>query len=374
MRKKWLMLLSIASCGLSWGMSYNPNCCDLYGCRPNCGLQGGQIDVWADALLLQPSSCDFDFAVADVHSPCKHSQTNFPCGDECGKKPNYHWGFRVGVDYHPGCEELDGSIYYSHLDGSDNSSRTAFGKDHLWPSTRVSGFTPNTLFSEKRRARACLDVRQKWNAVDSEVGYSLKQACNYSIRGHIGLHWTNINVNKCVAYRGHFTQDKKHHDNWYSGQFCSDIKTWGIGPRFGADFQYNLCYGIGLAARASWGILAGETRQNIEGKNFEHVRPGVEAHRGSKGNVKGLPNGFGSLFCINNKRRTVVFPEFDTSLGVNYNLCLCNRFNCLFEIGWEFRTYLQSLVHSYHIDQAQTASVCDPFNLQGLYVRGMIKF
>lgn len=377
---KLLSIASIATCGLASAMSFSPDCNNNCGiCDPCCGSPCGSFDVWGDALFFKPSSCNFDFVVSDKVtnlSPYYTTTDYAPEGCEHGVCPKYHWGFRVGATYRFPCSETDASIYYSRLNAQDHRHTDLIGNEVLWPSSVISGFTPALLSGD---AFAFANVRHQWNAVDGEIGYTLTRSCRFSVRGHIGLHWVDLKVCNHVGYNGSWTPVPAEaaiaDPQRYSGEYFSDVKTWGIGPRFGTDFNYDLGCGLGLVARASWGILAGETKHRIEATNFDPF----SAQPQPIGSVT-LPSDFG----ICNKNRCVVFPEFDTALGINYNVNFCRCFDCLFEIGWEFRTYLQSIAHSYYVDSsditngvssnANAVTVCDPFNLQGLYLRGMIKF
>lgn len=353
MRRNMVNLLTFAllgASGLASGMSFNPNC---NSCCTSC-FGGGDFVLWADALFFQPSSCNFDYAISDC---VKGTKTHIPNGKEHGVRPKYHWGYRVGGNYYFPCSELDAGVYYSHLNCTDRMRTRVVGTDILWPTTTASRFTPEYIFSDDHSACAYAEVKHRWNSVDGEVGYTLKEECRYSIRGHIGLHWTDIAIIDKVGYKGKFHQKHRLSDR-YSGEYCSDVKTWGIGPRFGFDFNYLLGYGIGFASHTGFGLLAGETRQNFEGVNFDEKRRRV------------LSNGFHSSFGVCSRRRNIVFPEFDTTLGLNYSLNLCRRYECLFEVGWEFRTYLQAIVHRTY----RVGYTTDPFSLQGLYISGLVKF
>lgn len=363
---KLLSLATIATCGMVSADICNPCCADPCGNIDNCCNSSWQnFDVWGEALYFQPSSCNFNYCVrdrincvrTDGFDSCDDCFNCCPQGTEKGVNPKYHWGWRVGVDYNGCCG--DARVSYSRLKTSDHCRTRVFCPEFFWITSVPSCITDDALFSfDGDPAGASCHVKTEWNAVDGEVGSVIRQGCNCNllVRGHIGLHWTEITVNFKNHYFGYPCCNS---DSFEFLESHTHTKTWGIGPRFGSDFTYDLGCGLGIVASANWGILVGEIR-----------------HRTSAFYSTDDCSDFCN-FSIRNKERCVVFPEFDASLGAKYDVCLCNRWNFGFEIGWEFRTYLQSIVHSYYLDvdaYANSATVCDPFSLQGLYIKGELKF
>jgi Legionella pneumophila major outer membrane protein precursor len=356
--KRQLISMLVGSCGLASAMIYDGNypCGSFDTC---CGNPCGKFEFWGDALYLKPSSCNFDFAVND------HVLKSFPYGKERGVQPKYQWGFRVGAAYCFPCSEADVNLYYTRLTTSDRRATIPIGYEELWTSSTVAGFTPPTLENNSVKALAFAKVNSQWNAFDAEIGYNMLTDCRFSARGHIGLHFADIKLDRLVVYKGSAPGAVT-----YSGPYISHSKTWGVGPRFGSDFRYDVGCGLGIVARAGFGVLAGE----IKHRDYARATTKVTTWPTPDDMLTSTCN---ASFAISNKTRAVVFPEFDTSLGVNYTLCLNRCLEASFEAGWEFRTYLQSVVHAYYQDYtapASTATVCDPFNLQGLYLRGLLRF
>jgi len=368
MKRQLYTMLSLATMALCGTVSADP-CCEPVGCdtcnpcvvsNPCCGGINslGNITVWGDALYFQVASSRIPFAILD------RGDGDFPVGIARAFCPQYHWGYRVGATLGCSClNEGDVSIYYSHLDFKDRHELAAFGDEFLWIATVPSDFGPDALypFADGDPAAAISHSKIRWNAVDGEFGYFSHQGCgNVNVRSHFGIHWADITVDHRNIYFGEaYDYGSEGFDSFIESH--SRVETWGVGPRFGSDITLNVGCGVNLVGRGSVAVLVGRSLERYQADYSVDTDP-VDSDSFAVDTCRGC---------------TIIFPEFDAQLGFHYDLSICNWLKFGFEIGWEFRTYLQSIPRSYYLDDENPGNAAythDPFNLQGLYIRGILNF
>lgn len=327
-------------------------CCGLVGSTQVLGLRApaccGNFEIIGEALIMRPTSCDLNY-VARV--PLIDDAVEF-VGTERGICPDYNWGFRVGVGYIHCCEH-DARLIFSHLKTSDHDSQEAAPGDVLaitwgWP-RGVADFPFGGVAQT-----ADEKVRFEWNAVDAEVAMRKMPTCDFFVRGHVGLHYAALKLNRTAHY------EAVDGDDIFDATIQENSHSWGIGPRIGLDLRYELVCGLGVGAHAGLAILAGEGHDTnhqlflIPVSFVEQQAPLQEP----------------LSLDIRHRSRCMVFPEFDVSLGVNYLWGCSNCFSLLTEVGYEFRSYLNGLLRTtFNSTDVTNIQSCENMNIDGVYLR-----
>ena len=309
-----------------------------------------------------------------------------------GIDPDYEWGFRLSLGYVFDCACYDVRVEYTYLHTHDKSNVTSPDDGGLWPTyghPRYMGFgetrtatgidTVNTfaqtpIFNGTNNgdlAHAHARVKFDYDAVDLQFGSRSCKGCNLWLRTYAGLHFANIDHRFDSHYDGTMFAvppgpvaggKEQLQQTAANGVFDTDVHskmcTWGVGPLFGADVRYDIACGFGIGAHFAAAILAGET----DGKMVEHDERVWPTQNGA-------PTSVDETLDVCHKSRSLLFPYFRTSLGINYLWCCGDCFNLVAEVGYEFSTYINVINHfRFNDSRATGSSACDSFNLDGLYI------
>ncbi|MGE3953624.1 MAG: Lpg1974 family pore-forming outer membrane protein [Parachlamydiales bacterium] len=394
------------------------NCCDLCKALPN--LCCGQVEAGGQWIYLRPSSCEFDFAIKDprpLRQAPSPTDSNFvqsvtdyagylPTGQSYDIDPDFRSGFRISAAYVSPCHCYDIRVEYTwhharnraNIGGGCNNSG-------IWPSLMspahtqnynlvesaggtmtdtLSGFqtplfcwTPAISNAEFTDACASSWVQHDYDAIDLQLASRTTRGCNCNlwIRTYLGLHYMNLDQKQVVDYHGVFFGNDVRRDGatilatsavggYFDTYVCTNSNTWGIGPLFGVDSRYHIGCGIGIGVHVGAAVLAGDSHGKWYENDTRRFPNGNVAQTGnfSDANVK-------ERLDVRAKDRSVLFPYIRGSLGLNY---LCRWHNCaliLFEVGYEFNSYINAVGQFRFNDQRGTGSAsCQNYNLDGIYI------
>lgn len=221
-------------------------------------------------------------------------------------QPNRAWGFQVGGAYHY-CLNNDIRLDWYHLNEGVNRN---LPHGSLF-SGSIDGFYAGKI-----------ELSTRWDAVNLEFGKEINMWERELLRLHAGLEYARI--------KNTFTNHPKlflNSDPYFTS--TDTISYTGIGPRVGADINYDVGCGFSLYIKTAGSLLVGRTRQSING------------YLNVVNNIYGtIPFGTNNFRSSNNN---VVVPELEAKLGVNYDY----KFPCGdlgLNLGYMWITYLRSIV------------------------------
>ena len=244
----------------------------------------------------------------------------------------YHWGFELEAAYKFNTGN-DLNLNWYHMKGSRDMN---FGPS---PSHYIQ------LGSDKVSQSGISGTSQsqgQWDAANIEVGQHVNYGENKSIRFHGGAQFAHLYNEIDLANQVSLTSNANG-NQIYSRTVNSNRSFNGFGPRVGADLSYTLPSGFGLYANAATTLLAGTT--SIK-----------DSFQGGLGNNKtGISDYVSSSL-------TVVVPEIDAKLGVNYTHKLAQG-DLAFDAGWFWTDYLSVL----NASTPGSGGLRYDVGLQGLY-------
>lgn len=296
----------------------------------------GMWSIGADALYLKPSfggnglgyttfsnyGNDIPGNLVDVNGATNHMSNMNPQTD---------WGFRIeGAYYLDPCNDLN--LNWSHLNETTEGT--------LPLGTLFAG-SASGLYAGQ------IKVETQWDTVNLEYGHRVLLDASKILRLHAGLSYVRIDNSFSNYPRLTPSASPLFHTH-------DTMKYWGIGPRFGGDFDYNLfdCFSIYLKAAGS--LLTGPAEQSVNGYG-DFVFAG-STYPYSTGNY-------------NQSHSNVVVPEFEAKIGVTYDYAF-SLGTVGFDLGYLWMAYLNAIVSQVGADvysSAISASTTTNFDLSGLY-------
>lgn len=312
----------------------------VFAINTNClTCQDKVWEVSASALYLQPSfggnglgySSFGNYAGADNQQVIT---TNNGTNPIYNITPDRAWGFQVGGAYHF-CVNNDLKLDWYHLDeGVDG---------HLPHGTLFSGSVDGFYAGD-------LQLATRWDAINLEVGHEIHIGVRELLRLHAGLEYARI--------KNTFNNHPKLFLN-SSPYFTSTdtISYTGIGPRIGADFNYDVLCGFSLYAKAAGSLLIGTAKQSING--YQNV----------VNNIYGtIPFGTNNF---NSSDNNVLVPELEAKIGASYDFKL-PRGSLGLNVGYMWITYLRAIVAYTGIGVVGSSlgvPTTTHFDLNGAYLR-----
>lgn len=240
--------------------------------------------------------------------------------------PNRAWGFELEGGYEF-CGGLDVSANWYHLYENTNG--------HLPNGTLFAG-SASALYAGK------LNVKPHWDAVNLEFGQRFYFDAMNSIRAYAGFEFSRIQTT--------FSNSPRLTPAGAPIFTTSDRLTYtGFGPRIGADYTFNSCFGLGLYAKAAGSLLVGTAKQSVSG-------------------YRDL-GGF-NLYSTGNYHQSnnnVIVPELEANLGLQYDFKLAQG-DIRLDLGYMFVTYLGALVSQVGagvVSSSISTSSSTNFNLNG---------
>lgn len=305
----------------------------------------GSFTVEADYLYLFPTVDDTFFV---VNSPA----TDVTSGTRVKNDFHFHSGFRVGGAY-AFCDcERDFQVYYTRLFAKQ--SKTVRGP--LLSASTSNGVLAVNFAGYTGSASSNLGLL--YQRVDGFVDQHLFCICGVNVYLQGGFEFAYLRLNERYTYRidGVPTPGIQHERS----------KTWGIGPQFGFETDYNLCQftsclpgTLSLVACSSGSLLVSKTerRSLLNNVTLAGIVPGATS------------------FNLHDNSTWRCIPAFHARVGLNYATCF-SCFGASLEIGYEFNTYVRGLARLIHPAVASNTSSTNYYNfdVQGLYVAADFTF
>lgn len=237
-----------------------------------CERTGWELGV--QALYLRPA-----YSGAMSWVGVNTTQTPY-VSKRIGNNPDWAWGFKLEAGYYFNTGN-DLNLNWYHL---DDKNTQIFSRE-----TPLSNVLGSHL----------TNVKPSWDAVNLELGQRLNVAEIQNIRIHAGLQVTNIELNKNITGPGiTFTELPFI----YNGQVEANYT--GIGPRLGTDIAYGLFNGFNVYAKGAVAVLAGRSKL-------------TQTYSNSIGDYE-------NIYTLKTTNSTVIAPELEAKLGINYIQTLTN--------------------------------------------------
>lgn len=219
--------------------------------------------------------------------------------------PKWDFGFELEGTYYFGFNN-DLNLSWSHL----NENVDGRLPDGSMFSGSIDGFFAGSLY-----------LTTKWDTVKLELGRLVSLSDKKLLRLHAGLEYTKISNT--------FTNYPKLTATSETFFVSTDKITYsGVGPRFGADFEYLVNDRFSAYLSAAGSVLIGTAKQTISGyHDHNNALYGL------------IPFGVNNYVLSNNN---VVVPELEAKLGVKYDYQLAQG-NLGFDLGYIWMNYLNVL-------------------------------
>ena len=245
------------------GLSFTSARPEVYG---NCFFLTLEILYWH----MKVGGTEYAYT-SDVHP-----ETNLAIPIKGRAKHNefgWDWGLKAGLGYHLPHDSWDLFARYTWYE-SDDTDQTS----QHFPSTVI----PDRVVFPQSSERAKSNFDADYQNVDVELARSYFMSSQLSLRPHIGIKTSWIDLDQIVAY------SFPVNSNFPGFQFKSKDynRFWGIGPRIGVDSNWHLGYGFSFFGEVSTALLYGYFKV----KRKEFYPTGVFFENG--GNIYNLDNKF----------------------------------------------------------------------------------
>lgn len=246
--------------------------------------------------------------------------------------PNWGWGYQLEGTYLVKPRH-DVDVNWYHF-----SRQTAATLPH------------NTIYSGSAAGLygGNISVNLSWDAVNVEVGQSIRIDQQSDLHVHVGVEYARIVsqimngpllLPSATAVALFITED--------------DITYNGFGPHFGADFDYTVGYGLSLYAKGAGSLLVGTSGQTVQGYN-DLASTNTPY---SSGNYSQRNSG-------------IVVPEVEAKLGFTYAYTTLSTGCFKFDVGYMWLSYLNAIISQVGVGVAGSSigtSTAANFDVNGLY-------
>lgn len=283
-------------------------------------------ELGARALYLNSSLGQVQLTVNDAAGQSVNS----------GLNPKYGWGFFIEGAYHFSTgNDLNLNWYhinngYSKISGPSSVTNIPGSGAGTSPLS-LSGVTVDSGYASSG---------PHWDAVNLEMGQHVDFGENKSVRFHGGFEYARLAGNNTLEGTGTVNLDvlSTTVPVAYNMSLTNQPTYNGFGPRLGTDFNYDWGNGLGMYANGAMGLLAGSSK--------------------SSALITDVTNGD---FMSISSSKTIVVPELEGKLGLNYNYATAQG-DLTLDIGWMWVNYFNVIK-----DQSTPTNNTD-FSLQGPYI------
>jgi hypothetical protein len=219
----------------------------------------------------------------------------------------WNWGFQLEGSYHFNTGN-DVTISWYHLDTNWNDRE--FRRAVNVP--RIPGL---------EEAVVGWGHKNRWDAVNGELGQFVDFSANKKIRFHGGFQFASIK-RSAHAWAGLDLADQDP-DVDFGAEYNGSTQYNGFGPRTGIDMNYVFGNGFGIYAKAATAILVGTSKNS---HNFAAITPLNDDRDG---------------FTVTGSR-TAIVPELEAKLGANYTYAMAQG-DLSVDVGYMWFNYFNAL-------------------------------
>lgn len=307
--KRWLFLLSLFT-ATSFANEHHACCCGDFGVTiPN---DDSCFHVYQSILYLRPNSDNLGWgAVTDFDgcaTPNWHIETI---------EPTYQSAFNLDLCYSFANTGINSELNWTHLRTSDSQSRKVTpGLQWISPFAQTGPGTGHKHYDASgvgKLTKGHASVRYHFDSVTWNSGIRLKIGPHLNIRLDAGL--AGIHLKEKLHSRFNSRED-----GIPSISLNNTASYWGVGPRFGIDWAYNLCGKFSVVGGFGSGLLFGS--QKPAQYRFSGLSSGS---RSGSGSSSGSESAHHQKIGSHSIAHTVPFGE--ANLGIGYDDTAC---------GWDY--------------------------------------
>ena len=209
-------------------------------------------------LYLRPTNEDLDYASFTPKNAGSNNTTNIRI---YSVKPDYAFGFHIGLGYVFPNSGNDVQVGWTHLNTSDSDS-THFKTDGEFGPIEI----PNAFDSAvSTGGTASGDLRIKYNALDLDVGQYVNVGTRLTMRMFAGIRYASITRGldqhfESVGSDGKVSGGGVTASKALDIDFHSDMH--GVGPMFGMDSSYHVTNCFGFVGNVSTALLVSRIKNN----------------------------------------------------------------------------------------------------------------
>jgi hypothetical protein len=321
--------------------------------------QSGAWSFGVTAVLMQPTNSGYEYATTDQFTandpanPTTYGDTykNYIINE------NYYWWFGADVTYAFPGNSRDVTLAYEGLHGTttDNASNN-FNNDIDESSTYYTLINHLTNY-DVDSIQAKVDTR--YDAGDLLFGQKLTIGQRIQLHPFIGVRYAHIDVQN--SFKDTLEPFPITGDGFEGGNETGGLGTTfnGIGPRIGSDAGIILGKGFSIRGRLGLSALIGS-----DNSNYSYVSTFLYSPSSTQVSNTQVVN-------RDTQSKTMVVPELDGRLGLNYKHSLNSTMDLGVEAGWQATNYFQVIedpVLNYPGGTPAHDKYSD-FGLQGPYAR-----
>lgn len=280
------------------------------------------------ALFVKPTTSNLDFAVVSCAPSATSGASNY---NTQSVNTHYTYGFDIGACMRlPYCANV--GLNYEHF----KTSSTSFAQgstDGLCVVSPIYQACDCALGNTSGGGGAVIPadavplargtVDFKFDAVHALLGQYLQVSQWFQVHLFAGVNYSSIKQRTTTSFS---TVSAVDLDNRI---ISTPMKFTGVGPEFGADFNYIALWGFKFAGRLSTAILLGHST------NYSTISSLSQANADFC-----AVNPTAQVLGIN--KRTQAVPEFQGRIGAGFDFSLLGVVTA-FEAGFEARMYLNAL-------------------------------
>lgn len=182
------------------------------------------------------------------------------------KDPHFVWdtGFRVGLGYNIPHDKWDFYANWTRFYTGAHAHSHAKGGGGIFPVWAFPAGQLNVGFVEKSKAHWKLSL----NMLDIELGKEFQVSRRLSLRPHLDLRTAWIDQSYSIDYENITTP--------FFDKVSMDCDYWGIGPRAGLGFQWNLISGFSIDGDAEISLIYGN--DSLRQSEKVHTAPANHLH------------------------------------------------------------------------------------------------
>lgn len=250
----------------------------------------GGFFIEGEFLYLQPTTERLDYAIVDPEDTPAPLNIEPDAGSTLESiEPDFEPGFRVAAGYEFPGTRLDVGLRFAYLDAKTSESiNEPPGGEIVVP---ISVSRTGREDADRAEAEYELDYR----VLDLEVGQKFEVGDRIDLRLHGGVRYAKLDQEFTGRYFG---------DN-FQAAFPGEVKMktdyWGIGPRIGADGDWQIGAGFGIFGGLATSLLVGEF-ENEFSQNRTRAAP----------DVSGKPRG------VKEKTDAQIVPVIEANAGLRW--------------------------------------------------------
>ncbi len=324
--------------------------------------QQGSWNVGVEALYWQVANGDFHYGVTSSTTTATNGNADLTHNSlrTHSVDTEHNWGVRGDITYHFPGNGRDVQLIYTHLHDNESDSKNlidgtdlnAIDFDIDNPQDANPPTNPLTNTWDTARGRSDND----YDSIDLVFGQKMDFGQKVTLRAFGGLKYADIDMSDKANFTAEATDFASDPDVVWTARAESRIASdfEGLGPRAGMDATVRLGGNFAVMGTIAGSLLVGDRDQKWD--NFVTVVNTSDDSSDTVSNSARL------------SENTIVVPEMDARIGLNYTHAFSPDTSLGLEIGYEVTNYWNAKDNSF-VSFTDTMSHDNDFALHGPYLR-----